>query len=63
MKLLSTLFIIVAALSLILGVVCRVIPANFPLGGGILPRSILQFSAVCLLFAITLCVYQIANKK
>jgi uncharacterized protein YacL len=62
MKMLSILFMIVASISLVIGVIWRLMPANFPLAG-IPPRSILHFTAVCLLFVIALCVYQIANKK
>jgi len=62
MKLLSILFMMVAALSLIIGVIWRLKLAIFPIAC-IPPRSFLDFTSVCLLFAIALCVYQIANKK
>ena len=62
MKLLLILFMIIAALSLILGIIWRLKLAIFPIAC-IPPRSLLHFTAVCLLFAISLSVYQMANKK
>lgn len=63
MKVLSGFFIAIAAVSIILGGVLRLIPARFPLGGGIPPQSFLEFSAVCLLLALTISVFSIANKS
>jgi len=62
MKILSIIFMVVAVISLILGVIWRLMLTIFPIAS-IPPRSLLHFTAVCLLFAIALCVYQIANKK
>jgi hypothetical protein len=52
MKVLIDLFIVVAAVSLIVGLVSRV--TMVPLAFGLVARSFLGFSIVCLLFAVTI---------
>lgn len=59
-KVLSDLFIIAAAVSLIVGLVSRVLMT--PLACGLEARSFLGFSIVCLLFAITLGMRHLVNK-
>ncbi|MBI4834462.1 MAG: hypothetical protein HY811_06565 [Planctomycetes bacterium] len=62
MKILSTLFLIISVISLIMGIVWRIMQKPFPLGQ-IPPNSIMEFTAICLLFALAISVYQIANKS
>ena len=52
MKILMDVFLVVAAVSLIVGIVSRVLLTPFAFG--LVGRSFLGFSIVCLLFAITL---------
>lgn len=59
-KLLFDLFIIAAAVSLIVGLVSRVLMG--PLVCGLEARSFLGFSIVCLLFAITIGVRDLVRK-
>lgn len=60
MKILMDVFLVVAAVSLIVGLVSRVLLV--PLVFGLEARSFLGFSIGCLLFAITLGVRMLARK-
>ena len=60
MKILIDVFLVVAAVSLIVGLVSRAMMV--PLAFGLEARSFLGFSVVCLLFAITLGVRALARK-
>ena len=61
MKAFTVLFLIGAALSLIIGVVCRILGTSFPLHQTP-PQSFLEFSILCLLFSIALSLYTISKK-
>jgi hypothetical protein len=64
MKGIANLAMIVAAISLLLGVVARLAGINMPLAkGGVQPATFLVFTSVCLLFAITLILSDSAHKK
>jgi len=60
MKILIDIFLVVAAVSLIVGIISRVMTA--PLAFGLEARSFLGFSVACLLFAITLGVRVLVRK-
>ncbi len=60
MKLLIDLFIVVAAVSLIVGLVSRV--TMVPLAFGLVARSFLGLTIACLLFAITIGVRALVRK-
>jgi hypothetical protein len=60
MKFLIDVFVVIAAVSLIVGIVSRVMLT--PVAFGLEAHSFLGFSAVCLLFAITLGVRALARK-
>ena len=60
MKILIDICLVVAAVSLIVGLVSRVL--LMPLAFGLVARSFLGFSMVCLLFAITLGVRALVRK-
>lgn len=52
----------IAGVGLLIGVILRLIPANFPIGGGIPPQSWLEFSAICLLFSLTLNIHNLTRR-
>lgn len=60
MKILVDVFIVIAAVSLIVGLVSRILMV--PIAFGLVARSFLGFSMVCLLFAITLGVRALVRK-
>jgi hypothetical protein len=65
MKAIVNISLVVAAISLILGVVSRLTLTPLPLapGRGIEAQAFLAFTNTCLLIAITLTVLDIAKKK
>ena len=60
MKVLMDVFLVIAAVSLIAGLVSRVLMV--PVYFGLEARSFLGFSVVCLLFAVTLGVRALVRK-
>ena len=60
MKMLMDVFLVVAAVSFIVGLVSRVLMV--PLAFGLVARSFLGLSIVCLLFAITLGIRALVRK-
>lgn len=58
----SGLLMMIAGVGLLIGVILRLIPANFPIGGGIPPQSWLEFSAICLLFSLTLNIHNLTRR-
>jgi len=62
MRLFSWAFIFAAFVSLVMAVVVKVFNM-WPLAFELYPRSFMSFSSVCLLFAISLTLMQLSNKK
>lgn len=60
MKVLMDVFLVIAAVSLIVGLVSRALMA--PIYFGLEARSFLGFSIVCLLFAVTLGIRALVRK-
>ncbi len=62
MRALSIIFMVLASISLILGVIWRIMATRFPIGH-VPPQSFLEFTIACLLFVIAASVYMMATKK
>ena len=65
MKVLVNIFLVVAAIGLVVGIISRLtwIPVPVGPGVGIEARSLLAFTKTCLLFAIALMLLQLVKAK
>ena len=63
MKGLAVIAIVVALVSIVIGIISRLMVQPIPVASGIDAQSLLDFSNTCLLFAIALLVLGMAKEK